>query len=140
MADGLDDVLEVVEDTTQQEQPQVNTAIVEDEEEIPEKYRGKTPKELIKMHRESEKLHGKLGSEVGELRKVIDNYIKTQTFEKSKTDKDTTVEDSDFYVEPTKAVSKVVDSHPAIQEAKRQSLELKREATLAKFNSFPKML
>jgi len=79
MAKVIDDVLEdtvtssidePIEDEEVQQEAQV-------EEDVPEKYRGKTPKEIIAMHQEAEKLIGKQGGEVGELRKVVDDFIKT---------------------------------------------------------------
>jgi hypothetical protein len=48
------------------------------EEDIPEKYRGKSTAEIVRMHQEAEKLLGRQSSEVGELRGVVDQYIKTQ--------------------------------------------------------------
>ena len=51
---------------------------VVEEDLIPEKYRGKTAEELVRMHQESEKLLGRQSSEVGELRSVVDTYIQTQ--------------------------------------------------------------
>jgi DNA polymerase II large subunit len=48
------------------------------EEDIPEKYKGKSTAEIVRMHQEAEKLLGRQSSEVGELRGVVDQYIKTQ--------------------------------------------------------------
>ena len=55
------------------EQPQV------EEPSLPEKYQGKSLEEVVQMHQEAEKLLGRQSSEVGELRKVVDDYIATQT-------------------------------------------------------------
>jgi len=55
----------------------VETKPVEDD--VPEKYRGKSLKDIVSMHQEAEKLIGRQGSEVGELRKVVDDFIKTQS-------------------------------------------------------------
>ena len=38
------------------------------------------------MHQQAEKLIGKQGSEVGELRKVVDDFISTQTSKESQTE------------------------------------------------------
>jgi hypothetical protein len=57
-------------ETPEEEQPQ--------EPEVPEKYRGKSVEDLVQMHQELEKFSGKQSTEVGELRKVVDNYIQTQ--------------------------------------------------------------
>ena len=48
------------------------------EPDIPEKYRGKSVQELVQMNQELEKFSGKQSTEVGELRKLVDNYIQTE--------------------------------------------------------------
>jgi len=45
------------------------------------------------MHQEAEKLIGKQGSEVGELRQVVDDFIKTQTSKEASTIEAVTPED-----------------------------------------------
>ncbi len=44
----------------------------------------KSLKDIVSMHQEAEKLIGRQGSEVGELRRVVDDFIKTQTAKESK--------------------------------------------------------
>ena len=62
---------EVIE---QPEQPEEATV----EDDIPEKYQGKDIKDIVQMHQEAEKLLGRQSSEVGELRKIVDDFVKTQ--------------------------------------------------------------
>ena len=45
---------------------------------IPEKYKGKSLDEIVKMHQEAEKLIGRQAQEVGEVRKLADELIKQQ--------------------------------------------------------------
>jgi hypothetical protein len=52
-----------------QEEPEESSI----EDELPEKYRGKSVKELVEMHQNAEQALGKQSSEVGELRKVVDD-------------------------------------------------------------------
>jgi len=66
---------------TQEPAPQVQTQEQVDDS-VPEKYRGKSAKEIAQMHMEAEKLIGRQGSEVGELRRVVDDFIKTQALSK----------------------------------------------------------
>ena len=67
------------------------------EEVIPDKYQGKSTAEIVRMHQEAEKLLGRQSSEVGELRKVVDNYIQTQlTSENAPKQKDEQ-EEIDFF-------------------------------------------
>lgn len=101
------------------------------ESDLPEKYRGKSLDDIVAMHKEAERLIGRQGSEVGELRKVVDDFIKTQTLKDSKTVETEDVTE-DFYDNPRRAVDKVVDNHPAIKEAKEAALNMRRSETLTK--------
>lgn len=139
MAKVLDDVLEdktitdSLDDPIQQEE--VYTPPVEDE--LPEKYRGKTPKEIVAMHQEAEKLIGKQGSEVGELRKVVDDFIKTQTSKDLKT-QEPEYSDEDFFIEPQNAINRAINNHPAVKEAQQASAQMKKQEVLSKLSSeFP---
>ena len=136
MAQDLDDVFEstIEEENFETEDNSAEESLEEvkaQEEELPEKYRGKTAKEIIAMHQEAEKLIGKQGGEVGELRKVVDDFIKTQTSKDLQT-KEPELEDGDFFVDPKSTVNKAIDNHPAILEAKRASFEMKKADTLAR--------
>jgi hypothetical protein len=106
----------------------------EKEDDLPEKYKGKSAKEIAEMHQQAEKLIGKQGSEVGELRKVVDDFISTQTLKESQTT-ETPVTSDEFYENPQKNVNKQIDSHPAIKEAQKAAQEMKRTATLTRLNS-----
>lgn len=146
MAEFLDEVLENTTETSPLEdlQPGVAKDIKEEPpkeepklEDIPDKYKGKSLKDIVAMHQEAEKLIGRQGSEVGELRKVVDDFIKTQTAKESKVN-EPTVSDDDFFVEPKTAVNRAIDNHPAIKQAQEQALLMKREQTLAQLKSeFP---
>ena len=47
----------------------------QEEPTLPEKYQGKSLEQVVQMHQEAEKLLGRQSSEVGELRKVVDNKV-----------------------------------------------------------------
>lgn len=109
-----------------EEQPQ--------EPELPEKYRGKSVEDLVQMHQELEKFSGKQSTEVGELRKVVDDYIHTQLStqqapqqQQHNDDED----DVDFFVDPKTAVSRAIDNHPRIKEAQEYTRQAKKQAALA---------
>lgn len=140
MAKVLDDVLESdtitdsLDDPIVQDEPVVTQPV---EDELPEKYRGKTPKEIIAMHQEAEKLIGKQGSEVGELRKVVDDFIKTQTSKDLKT-QEPEYSDEDFFIEPQNAINRAINNHPAVKEAQQASAQMKKQEVLSKLSSeFP---
>ena len=93
------------------------------EEDVPEKYRGKSAKEIAQMHMEAEKLIGRQGSEVGELRRVVDDFIKTQTTTKQQLQAEPD-EEVDFFADPKRAVEKAIENHPKIREAEKLSSEM----------------
>lgn len=101
------------------------------EEDIPDKYRGKSLKDVVQMHQEAEKLLGKHSSEVGELRKVVDQYIQAQLAnapQQSATKEPE--EEVDFFADPEKAVSKSIENHPSIKEAQQYAQQARQSTAL----------
>jgi hypothetical protein len=118
-------------ETPQEEQPQ--------QPEVPEKYKGKSVEDLVQMHQELEKFSGKQSTEVGELRKVVDDYIQTQLSTQQapqqQQQQDNNDDDVDFFVDPKTAVSRAIDNHPKIKEAQAYTQQYKQQATLAQLKS-----
>lgn len=104
------------EKTAQQPQQEEIQQPQEPEDDLPEKYRGKSPKEIIAMHQELERKFGSQGSEVGELRKVVDQFIRSQTAPKQ-AEKQEPEEEIDFFSDPEKAVSRAIEKNPYVQQA-----------------------
>jgi hypothetical protein len=104
------------------------------EEEVPEKYKGKSTAEIVRMHQEAEKLLGKQSSEVGDLRKVVDDYITTQ-LSTQETKETQPVEEVDFFSDPDKAVAKAIDNHPKIKEAEQISNQYRQTTAMNKLQS-----
>ena len=107
-------------------------AVPDEEEEVPEKFKGKSTKDLIKMYQESEKLIGKQGNEVGELRRIVDDFIKSQVVNKKEAEEP---EEVDYFADPEKAVKTAIDKHPAVKQAQEAALAMKRAETIAKLES-----
>jgi hypothetical protein len=120
---------EVLEEETQ-EQVEDGTNLEQDESELPQKYQGKSTAEIIRMHQEAEKLLGKQSSEVGELRKVVDDYIQTQLSEKAPQEVQPE-EDIDFFSDPDRAVERAINNHPKIKEAEEISNQYRHSTALA---------
>jgi hypothetical protein len=119
-------------ETPEEEQPQ------EPESTIPEKYQGKSVEELVQMHQELEKFSGKQSTEVGELRKVVDNYIQTELSTQQapqQQQQEDDGDDVDFFVDPKTAVSRAIDNHPKIREAEAYTQQAKQQATLSQLKS-----
>lgn len=104
-------------------------------EELPEKYQGKSMEEIVKMHQEAEKLLGKQSSEVGELRKVVDDFISAQLSEKKAPEQQQEEDDVDFFIDPDKAVAKAIENHPKIREAEQYTLAQKKQFALSNLQS-----
>ena len=99
------------------------------QEDIPEKYQGKSLKEIVEMHQNAEKLLGKQSSEVGELRKVVDSYIQTQ-LSQQQAPQQSQDDDIDFFTDPDRAVSKAIENHPKIKEAEQYTQQYKKATAL----------
>ena len=85
--------------------------------ELPDKYRGKSLDEIIRMHQEAEKLIGRQAQEVGETRKLVDDLIKQQ-INKPNVEPEAKQE-IDFFEDPNKAINQAIDNHPAVLSAKQ---------------------
>ena len=95
----------------------------QDDDDIPEKYRGKTPKEIARMHMEAEKALGRQGSEVGELRRLVDDFIKSQAVAKqTQQAPEDDVDEVDFFADPKAAISKAIEKHPKVKAAEELTL------------------
>ena len=125
---------EVVEFEDSEEQPSEPEEIQEAEEDIPEKYKGKDLKDIVRMHQEAEKLLGRQSQEVGELRKTFDDYIKTQLAEKEQAHA-SPAEEVDFFEDPQKAVEYAINNHPKLREAEAVTVQLKQNEALARLKA-----
>ena len=115
------------------EQPQ-------EEPSLPEKYQGKSLEEVVQMHQEAEKLLGRQSSEVGELRKVVDDYIASQTQSAPQPQYVEPEDDIDYFTDPQGAVNRAIENHPKIREAQEYSQQYKQQAALATLsNKHPDM-
>lgn len=112
---------------TQQPEPE--------EDDVPSKYKGKSLKDIVKMHQEAEKLIGRQAQEVGEVRKLADELIKRQLSTPKVEEKATEEDEIDFFEDPKKAVQKAVDKHPAVIQAQQAALELRKTQTLNRLQS-----
>ena len=121
--DNNEEVEQVTEEPELQETPQ-------EQEEIPDKYKGKSTAEIVRMHQEAEKLLGRQSSEVGELRKVVDDYIQTQLDTTTQAPQEAE-EDIDFFSDPDKAVERAIKNHPSIKAAEAQTQQYKQQTAQA---------
>lgn len=107
------------------------------DDDIPDKYKGKDIKEIIRMHSEAEKMIGKHSSEVGELRKIVDDFVNSQLVNKAPAVQDED-EEIDFYADPEKAMQKAIENHPALKQAQQATQAMRQQEIQAKLaNAHP---
>ena len=130
MATLIDEPVEATEDTTletqeakQPEQP-VET---QPEADIPEKYKGKSIADIARMHQEAERLIGKQSGEVGELRRVVDDFILQSKSEEAQEP----APKIDFFENPEEAVNQAVQNHPDVVEAREARKANQKQTALA---------
>ena len=131
--DNVDDINEEAVETQFVEQEE--TEQPQEQPTIPEKYQGKSLEEVVQMHQEAEKLLGRQSGEVGELRKVVDDYIASQTPTQAPQQPVEPEEDIDYFTDPQGAVNRAIENHPKIREAEQYSSQYKQQAALATLNN-----
>lgn len=132
--DQREDIVQPIgDDVTEHQEPQEE----EQEDDIPEKYKGKTAKDIARMHMEAEKALGRQGSEVGELRRLVDDFIKAQTVTKTQQQApaEDDVDDVDFFADPKAAISRAIEKHPKVKAAEELTLNMRKAEALATLKS-----
>lgn len=133
---GKDDLPAGVEDTTDDE-PEKKPAAVKDaktgrfqkadapdEDELPEDLKGKTPAQLAKMYKDAQTLIGRQGTELGDLRRSADIYIKQHLTRPAApaapakpAEPVKPLDDVDFFTNPKAAIERMITEHPLIKRA-----------------------
>ena len=103
-------------------QAQPEPEVTQQEPEIPEKYKGKSLDEIVRMHQEAEKLIGRQAQEVGESRKLLDQYIKQQLEAKHDT-QPVKAQEIDWFEDPAKAVNQAVENNPILKQLQEQQAQ-----------------
>ena len=123
MAQLIDEVKNEVDEDLQQEAVSEEVAV----DDTPDHYRGKSPAELIKMHQEAESRIGQQGQEVGQLRRVVDDFILNQ----SKVNEPEQADEIDFFAEPDRAVDSKIANHPTIKQLEQLGNQMRQSQTLS---------
>jgi len=109
---------------TEIETPEVEA---EPEYEVPEKFRGKSQKEIIDAYSNLEKELGRKGQEIGELRKLTDQILQQQANQRQPEPE----EELDFFDDPKAAVEKLLKNDPRLKQAEQQAAAFKAQAALS---------
>ena len=116
--------LQAVEQQNQEVQQQT-----EAKTELPEKYKGKSVEDIVKMHQEAEKLIGRQGREVLEVRKLADELIKSQLAPKVEVEKP---KDIDFFENPQEAIRQQIENNPRVLAAEQYAKQVQLEQSRRK--------
>lgn len=122
---------EVGELETVESQIQEQEAQAEDKDELPDRYRGKTPAEIAKMHQEAEKALSRQGQELGQVRKLAEELIQKELTQKQQADK-APLKEVDFFENPQEAIRQAVETNPAVLQAQQLALQARQEQAKAK--------
>ena len=109
---------------TEIETPEVEA---EPEYEVPEKFRGKSQQEIIDAYSNLEKELGRKGQEIGELRKLTDQFLQQQVNQRQPEPE----EEVDFFDDPKAAVSKLLKNDPRMKQMEQQAAAMKAQAAMA---------
>ena len=123
-ADNIENEVEEIQQEIEVEQPQ-------DKPTVPDKYQNKSLEEVVQMHQEAEKLLGRQSSEVGELRKVVDDYISNQTTPQAPQPSVEPEQDIDYFTDPQTAVNRAIENHPSVKEAQEYNNEYRKQSSLS---------
>lgn len=117
MAEIQDIGEEVGEIDAVEQQQQTHLAPVEVQEVVPERYRGKSVTDIMKMHQEAEKLIDRQSREVGEVRKLADELIKSQLTPKAEVVEKP--KEVDFFENPQEAIRQQIENNPRVLAAEK---------------------
>ena len=124
------------------EEEQLSDGVEETENEestddLPNKYQGKDIKDIIAMHQNAEQLLGKQGQEVGELRRIVDDFIQAQSVTQQQTAQTSLddIDDLDFYENPKGTIEKLLNNHPSLKQTEQLAVQLRQQETVAKLKA-----
>lgn len=126
LKDSIESVPEAVEAT------ETTPPVEEADQGLPDKYKGKSIQDIVEMHQNAERLAGRQSAEVGELRNIVDDFIthQSQSTQQNTTNTPEVEEEIDLFDDPRGSISKLIDNHPSIKEAKEQVATAKQQAAI----------
>jgi len=98
--------------------------------DVPDKYKDKSLEDVVRMHQEAEKLLGKQSSEVGDLRKSVDDMLKVKLNEDAISKKSKEEPELDFYDDPKGSVNKAVENSETIIQMREMLAKQQQQVVL----------
>lgn len=134
--EAAEDIQATAENTKEEEETK---AISEKEENTKQKlegkYANKSIEEIVQMHQEAEKLVGRQSAEVGELRKIVDEFIKNKVSETKENLSNTDDVEPDFFDNPKEAVAKAVAGSEEMKQIKELLAKQNEKEVLGKLTT-----
>ena len=122
--------VEAQAETEEVEQPEAT------EDDLPEKYRGKSASEIATMHRELEQRLGQQSQEVGDLRKAFDEMVKQSiAAQQAPSAPEPEVDEVDFFTDPQAAVRKAIENDPMLKQSQAVAAEMAKSQALAQLQA-----
>jgi len=115
--------LEVVEqqDTKNEQAAAVEVKV---EDIIPDEFKGMSVAELAKIAQHARREMGRQGNELGEIRKLADELIKSQL--KPKQPEPEPVKEVDFFENPQEAIRRAVETNPRVVAAEQYAIQAQK--------------
>jgi len=127
---SLSEEMEKPTEEPEQKANETETEAKETTSDIPDKYKDKSLEDIVRMHQEAEKLLGKQSSEVGDLRKSVDELLKVKLSEDAKSPNKKEEPELDFYEDPKGSVSKAVENSETIVQMKEMLAKQQQQTIL----------
>ena len=100
---------------------------------VPEKYRGKTPEEILQIALEQDRFIGKQAEEVGFARQMVKQALeRAGNPPKEEKPKPNDLDEIDFLADPQTAVKRAIESHPEVKAAKELAIQVRRDQMQSK--------
>jgi hypothetical protein len=112
---------EIQEQSAASAEPQ---ATPQDDDDLPEKYKGKSKKQLADELEHANKSMGRYSNELGEVRRLADELIRSQLKPQNQEEQPKEV---DFFENPQEAIRRAVESNPRVQQAEQYALAAQRQ-------------
>ena len=94
----------------------------EPEEELPEKFRGKSAAEIAQSYADLERRMSDQGNELSNLRSTLDAMALQQSTAAEPENEPIT--EADFFSDPTNTVNRAIESHPALRQAQEMAQKM----------------
>lgn len=120
-------------EAVEKQQEEAKPVAAPEEDDIPDEFKGKSVKELVGMTLFARKEMGRQANEVGEIRKLADELIKSQLQPKQPVAEP--VKEVDFFENPQEAIRRAVESNPKVQAAEMYAIQAQREMAKQKLQS-----